>query len=172
MLDHDQFKAPENGELKNIQIDTDEDFRFLSTDTVWPWDAPEASTLRSSTIWASIIGLSVAYGGVHLSAWNFEFPTAVESLLWKVSGILIPGIIFLAIFGIYFPANRFIGFSLNRFRQQGRLWVKCLDFLPQLPLRLSFLCRVYIVVEAYISLRAVPIGVYWTPEWIQMIPHV
>lgn len=33
-------------------------------------------------------------------------------------------------------------------------------------------CRIYIVVEAFVSLRAVPIGVYLTPAWIQMIPHV
>ncbi|KAK3902098.1 hypothetical protein C8A05DRAFT_34225 [Staphylotrichum tortipilum] len=33
-------------------------------------------------------------------------------------------------------------------------------------------CRLYLVVEAFVSLRAVPIGVYWTPPWIQMIPHV
>ena len=32
--------------------------------------------------------------------------------------------------------------------------------------------RLYIVVESLISLRHVPIGVYWTPPWLQMIPHV
>ena len=31
--------------------------------------------------------------------------------------------------------------------------------------------RLYIVVESFISLRKVPIGVYYTPSWLQMIPH-
>jgi hypothetical protein len=32
--------------------------------------------------------------------------------------------------------------------------------------------RIYLVVESFISLRSVPIGVYWTPSWLQMIPHL
>jgi len=33
------------------------------------------------------------------------------------------------------------------------------------------LARIFIVVESFIGLRRVPIGVYWTPAWLQMIPH-
>lgn len=29
--------------------------------------------------------MPVVYGGVHLSVWNFEFPTAVEGLIWKIT---------------------------------------------------------------------------------------
>jgi hypothetical protein len=34
------------------------------------------------------------------------------------------------------------------------------------------LSRFFIVVESFISLRHVPIGVYATPAWIQTLPHL
>ncbi|RYP05125.1 hypothetical protein DL765_009937 [Monosporascus sp. GIB2] len=60
--------------------------------------------------------LPVIYGGLHLTAWTSEFPTAVESLLWKIS------------------------------------------------------C--FIIVESFISLRALPVGVFLMPGWLLMIPHL
>ena len=37
------------------------------------------------------VALPILYGGVHLTAWNFEFPTATEHLLWKVACFFIIG---------------------------------------------------------------------------------
>ena len=49
------------------------------------------------------------------------------------------------------------------------------DPCPELPIALCLLyilSRLYIVVEAFISLRHVPIGVYAAVPWVQAIPHV
>jgi hypothetical protein len=32
--------------------------------------------------------------------------------------------------------------------------------------------RMFLVVEAFISLRALPIKIYQTPDWTQLIPHL
>lgn len=37
----------------------------------------------------SIVGL--AYGGLHLAVWNYDFPTAAERRLWKISSLLTAG---------------------------------------------------------------------------------
>ena len=34
------------------------------------------------------------------------------------------------------------------------------------------LARVYLVVEAFISLRSAPVGLYDTPEWTDFLPHL
>ena len=34
------------------------------------------------------------------------------------------------------------------------------------------LSRGFLVIDSFISLRALPIGAYWTPSWLQMIPHI
>ncbi|PQE04309.1 hypothetical protein CJF30_00010057 [Rutstroemia sp. NJR-2017a BBW] len=31
--------------------------------------------------------MPVIYGGIHLSVWNFEFPTVLEKLLWKIASV-------------------------------------------------------------------------------------
>ena len=35
--------------------------------------------------YAMLIVLPIVYGSVHLAAWNFEFPTKVEMIMWRVA---------------------------------------------------------------------------------------
>ncbi|KAK3943220.1 hypothetical protein QBC46DRAFT_377836 [Diplogelasinospora grovesii] len=134
--------------------------------------------------------LPAIYGGVHLFAWNAEFPSAPEALLWKISCISImamPSWLFLLILS----ALRYNLFRMQRVssseggRNNGvlhsiRTFVRilyicviCVISVIGVAFALLYiLARLYIIVESFISLRAVPVGVYLTPSWIQMIPHV
>lgn len=183
MLSHDHFKIPsENGSLGNVEMNKKHDFNPRGTNL----QGVNAKSLltgsmdkflnvkdESGLFFRLFIGLPLIYGGVHLSAWTFEFPTAVESLLWKVSGITIAAIFpvwlswLFTVAAIQFVVRSVSGLELD-WDEDGR-FTKLVDG----PVILAFIaCRLYIVVEAFVSLRAVPIGVYWTPAWIQMIPHV
>ena len=123
-----------------------------------------------SRFWWSAIALAlpVIYGGLHLTAWDFHFASKTEQLLWKIACFVIMGMMpinmltsniweYLHTETEWFPAN--VG---------QRLWWILL--LPRTGLYL--LSRLYIVVEAFISLRRVPIGVYAAVPWVQAIPHV
>ncbi|KAK4222246.1 hypothetical protein QBC38DRAFT_490295 [Podospora fimiseda] len=117
--------------------------------------------------------LQILYGGIHLSAWNYEFPTATEELLWKLACIFIaaacPVMTIIASFFIYTI------YRTDTFRCHGcilALFMVFGFFLFVFLLLAVFAARMYIVIESFISLRSVPIGVYWTPSWIQMIPHI
>ena len=37
------------------------------------------------------------YGGIHLSAWDFEFPTPIELALWRASGIIVGARLFVIV---------------------------------------------------------------------------
>ena len=156
MLEHTQFKISEDSQLKNVKVDQSRDFRSTDTDPAWPQPSMPPSSKGELVATTMLFVLPLAYGGIHLSAWNFEFPTAMESLLWKISGITIASIF------VVWVAIRFI----VPHDEDQDLNLQIVFF------GVSTACRIYIVIEAYISLRAVPIGVYWTPAWIQMIPHV
>jgi hypothetical protein len=119
----------------------------------------------------SLLFLPLIYGGVHLSAWNFEFPTTVEGLLWKISGFVIATLLF-----VFTILSVSLAVASDVF-QWGENVDTVIDYIAEAVLGRVVIyaiavCRIYIVVEAFISLRAAPIGVYWTPAWIQMIPHV
>ncbi|KAK3375648.1 hypothetical protein B0T24DRAFT_664804 [Lasiosphaeria ovina] len=47
-----------------------------------------------------------------------------------------------------------------------------LAFVGLLAIVLYLAARAFLVVQSFLSLRRVPIGVYWSPAWLQMIPHL
>jgi hypothetical protein len=42
--------------------------------------------------WLGGIGGGLIFGALHCAAWNFNFPSTVESLLWKISSLITTGI--------------------------------------------------------------------------------
>lgn len=104
---------------------------------------------------------SIIYGGVHLVAWNWEFPTNIERLLWRVGGcaLVVEGP--LRAFGVYSWVRR-SEFTL----------LKTFILLLGFATLVSRLFRVYMVVEAFASIRRLPKGAYTTVSWAEMFPHI
>lgn len=115
--------------------------------------------------------LPTVYGGVHLSGWNFNFPTWYEAAIWKAACISIAAAL-PALGACFLCVALMDGWSMRMGSMMGLLYMVLLFVV--VPVMLVFLAafRGYIVLESFISLRAVPIGVYWTPDWIQTIPHL
>jgi hypothetical protein len=148
--------------------------------------------------------LPAAYGSVHLVALDIVFPTAIEKLLWKSSCfILIGAAATYGILGLVVYANQHIS-KARQVRKKRKAKSRSssgallyiggpLDFLldafqkiprplrkPIVPTFLVlfaipyFAARIYLVIESFVSLRHVPIGVYQTPSgnFISYIPHL
>ncbi len=176
MLDYDQFKTA-NGEL-NLVPGQDGDLYprganlpSVEIRAILTGDFTQASGPTNENLFTILFyALPIPYGCVHLAAWEFEFPTAIESLLWKISGFIIVSLfsasvsilLLIIILATCVLANYDADKISDRFSKQ----------LGKFMMLVFMLSRLYIVVEAFVSLRAVPIGVYWTPAWVQMIPHV
>lgn len=115
--------------------------------------------------------LPAAYGGIHLAAANFDFPSGPESLCWKTASIYtmvaLPGMIFVSIIPHFVPGAEIGGYSLPL----G--WIERLSKTASWIILFGYvIARTYLVVESFVSLRAEPIGAFWTPGWVQMIPHL
>ncbi|KAI8677817.1 hypothetical protein NCS55_00499700 [Fusarium keratoplasticum] len=106
--------------------------------------------------------LSALYGGIHLSAWNWVFPTSWEGLVWKFACFLIA-----AVLPLYHIFNKIRASYLDGL--DG--WETAMHVMLSLTLVIYMLARIYIIFEAFVSLRHVPIGVYMAPVWVQMFPH-
>lgn len=156
-------------------------------------EAAMDSLLNSGlTTLALTLALPAAYGGVHLAAWSWNFPTALESLLWKVSSLIIAGTT--TAIRILFATRPVLSFIvrntssyIQRVRKRDAIGHERKKVTSlELPKPIVFIvvassvllviacvvARLYIIVESFISLRLVPIGVYWTPSWLGTIPHV
>lgn len=123
---------------------------------------------RDSLLLLILITLPIAYGGIHLAAWHFKFTSSIESLLWKVACIDIMAT-YLAIRAVETTRN----FSKSSIWSVRGYSIAVFFALIMYGFNLLFfLSRIYLLVESFISLRHVPIGVYAALPWVQNIPHI
>ncbi len=147
------------------------------------------------------------YGGIHLALWSYDFPSRVESLLWRISGVtlvLVQALV-VPVPLFYIAKKKYKNYSRRRRRQAGLPpplptsfdWLQkifarfcsSVRWMREFRWKYLFMCsvrclgvpvaliyifaRVFIVVESFISLRHVPIGVYEGGlGWSRYIPHL
>jgi hypothetical protein len=115
-----------------------------------------------------LLTVCAAYGGVHLAAWNFEFPTESEKVMWRVACI----VAMVGTFGSWHIRGLFIDYA-EYYRNKGLL-AMLKESNARTAARMIFtgtigvvfaLARIVITVESFVSLRKVPAGVYATVQW-------
>ncbi|GJJ06801.1 hypothetical protein Clacol_000997 [Clathrus columnatus] len=123
-----------------------------------------SDTQCSYNMFAEILTAAV-FGGIHLFAWNYQFPTLVESWLWRVSASMIAGIppFFFISCIIYTVSDRH---NLSTVGALLKVWV-----LALLPL-LYIISRLFILILSLLSLRKLPVGTFSNVDWLTFIPHI
>lgn len=130
--------------------------------------------------------LTTLYGGAHLSAWSAHFPSIAEMWMWRSAGIVMAGtpltwgiVLILGDFGKWIDppglyTQKLKGFAICRYFASflvdgvAFVWLLVLGcFTTLYPA-----ARLYILVEAFVSLRSPPVGTYTTVQWTDFIPHV
>jgi len=131
------------------------------------------------------VACGTIYGGLHLAAWNEHFPSSAERLCWRISAIYLAGSAvlfslasvydgpFLALMG----ENGSAGKAWRGWRGCCIQWgIECVRTILGGVLSVCgmlYVCaRCFLVVEAFISLRALPVEAYATPEWSQYLSHL
>ncbi|KAH8818108.1 hypothetical protein F5882DRAFT_433567 [Hyaloscypha sp. PMI_1271] len=101
-----------------------------------------------------VLGLALGsslFGGIHVAAWNFTFPTKVELILWRVASIYCTAFICLFVVLLSFE-----WFEIQMTRLVSSLYV---------------LARVFMIVEMFRTLCFLPPDAY-TSTWATNIPHL
>lgn len=97
----------------------------------------------------------MAFGGCHLLAWNFHFPTRIEWNLASIACIILP---------ICFQ----VLITFDNGSWPRRIITGMYVFLGVMML----FARSFLLVEIFASLRSVPESVYESVYWQQYIPHL
>jgi hypothetical protein len=148
--------------------------------------------LRQSSTTSSLLGggsmfitCAFLYGGINAASWNEHFPTPAERLLWRISSLLVmcAAIVLVLIFfvvglmsvGIDEISGKCRESRKTLTRQICRIWE---EFYPLIiGILVIAICifylaaRFYLVVEAFIGLRELPVEVYRTSNWIEYLLH-
>jgi hypothetical protein len=135
------------------------------------WDLPRVQLV----LLLIVASLSAAYGGVHAAAWRFLFPSPAEHLLWKVSCIVCIAGSIPASTAVMAIADAWSYLPSLRRRQLWADWGGGLCAIPLVIFGITLLvfiaARLFMVIEAFLSLRHTLIGSYATVTWALYIPH-
>ncbi|KAH0542265.1 hypothetical protein FGG08_003292 [Glutinoglossum americanum] len=136
----------------------------------------------------------VAHGfaGIHVAGWNFDFPTPLEKILWRAASLTICGLMVVISFleGASDWHRRNRGLSLRTWLFRDNLdsldrrpsredamahpdFVPYWEFLAFVPTTLVYsAARLYLMLEVFLELRALPRRAYLSVQWTNFIPHV
>jgi hypothetical protein len=142
--------------------------------TNWPSDyyLPGISgELMGMALWLS----SSLYGGIHMAPWSEYFPTVAEQLLWRFSATYVASSgafwLLLCVIAFRWP---WASWYWDRFIELRAWKVEyAILGLGATICGLAYIfARVFLVVDAIVSLRRLPDGAYETPDWTSIFPHL
>lgn len=156
------------------------------------FDDSKHSQMVSLASSIGFFGIQAVYGAFHMTAWNSYFPSTVEKRLWRSSCIFAACGMTLALIpwgatsnfadqmeDVYEAAKeqshkegRAIPWALRTFVAFSPVGTVMIYLWIIVMLLAWASARAYIVIEAFVSLRAVRIGVYDTVSWSDYIPHI
>lgn len=108
-----------------------------------------------------LVGLP--YGAVYLSSWSWEFPTAGERRWWIVASVASTVALLCVTLAV----------DLLSYCNRRSGWERSAGIFTTLIVVTAFgLARIYLIAESFAYLRSMPIGVYHTPIWTEILPHI
>ncbi|MCJ1468624.1 hypothetical protein MMC07_007253 [Pseudocyphellaria aurata] len=135
--------------------------------------------------------VSMTYCSLHFVAWNFEFPTHTEHVLWRASSVMLlsTALVFWMCetyqdgvrlgrwkrwYKRIFPnrAERAYRMRSSNEVRKKEMFVPVWEMVVMIPVTVLYsLARSYIIIEIFLSQRSQPKGVFDTVEWSRFIPH-
>ena len=126
--------------------------------------------------------LSCLYAGSHASAWSSHFPSYIERWIWRGACIgIAAGVPFVCAIPYL---SRLVFAKLDYMEEHSNSWKKIVSrYLSNSVIVISifffgltvivYVCsRLFIPLEAFISIRSLPVGAFETVEWAEYWPHV
>ena len=115
--------------------------------------------------WISFLGIfalsPILFGAIHVASWNIELPSNTELWMWRVSSIYC-----LAVGIAVTMMTPLVADDLKSWVEQA------LSYLLSVLLAVYVIVRIYMIVEVFLSLRALPRSAFESVQWSSLLPHV
>jgi len=122
------------------------------------------------TLACSSTVLGLIFGGVHCIPWLSQFPTYSEAIIWRASAVIITGV----------PVVTTLAMALTLFKPRGPGAFYIIQVIATHVVRVLVLAglvlylpaRAALLIQACITLRALPPGASSIIEWTTFLPHL
>ena len=128
--------------------------------------------------------MSAVYGGLHVAAWPFHFPSVVEMWMWRAAGLAMAGapvltLVFIVISNVGKMVAPGAATGYRRWALVRRVVSDVVFTFPGAVLGVVMVvlwglypvARLFVLVESFASLRSSPAGTYDLVTWTGFIPH-
>ncbi|KAF8511833.1 hypothetical protein BU17DRAFT_77472 [Hysterangium stoloniferum] len=109
--------------------------------------------------------VATVFGAIHCIGWFYTFPTHTEAVLWRICSVLV------TIIPILFTIL-YLGFGSLTSEEDVFDWIMWVVEGLLMSIPVYILARLGLLVEAVISLRALPPKAYANVEWTSFLPHI
>lgn len=155
-----EFKS---GQSESYYYETEDIWEFLWAGQHWSEVYPDYEGNFDYLFMGCVLGLWPAlFGAIHVASWNISLPSGVELWMWRASSVycLIAGVAITVV--LYFFGD-----------DNLPSWAETtLSILPIAITLVYIIVRIYMIVEVFISLRALPRSAFETVQWSSFIPHI
>ncbi|KAF9008030.1 hypothetical protein BDQ17DRAFT_1407261 [Cyathus striatus] len=141
-------------------------------------DGDEVQEKTKSLILHTVfLSSTVVLGVVHCIAWNSDFPSTAEKTLWHTSSILTAMVPLLdAALGSFGIMCDKLADSVYKDKDWQHVCLKIVTAIAMGALLIGVLfyvmARLYLLLEAFLSLRALPPSAFKIVEWTIVFPHI
>lgn len=116
--------------------------------------------------------LSLLFGAVYVAGWNISLPTYTEQLIWRICTVTIFALI-VAYWAIDAGVELHQKKETKKKGENQKVAVTPVKMALYVVITLVYVTiRFYILVEPFVSLRALPATALKTVEWAAFIPHL
>jgi hypothetical protein len=154
-----------NKSLQNINNPIHKFTTALSSDESMEWrygsrikndmmEDPDDTSVIATSGFAMILGAAI-FGGIHIGAWNFEFPSRIDLILWRSASLYCT-----AFSGFFYLAGLLDG------KLPGDVYISV-----RVLIALYVIARLVLLVEIFRTLCFLPPGAF-IATWASSIPHV
>ncbi|KAF8978151.1 hypothetical protein BDQ17DRAFT_1211969, partial [Cyathus striatus] len=109
-------------------------------------------------------------GLVHCISWTSQFPTTAESIMWRIAASAIA--VSPALICFWFVFGQF----LDNLMTTDTIWEWPKYLVIGIPVIFTVMvyvaARYYLIVEAFLVLRALPPSALQTVQWSNFLPHI